>query len=520
MRNMKRLLSMLLCLCLTVSLLAACGGGGDNGGGGSGGQKDTLIIARPYDSDTLDPVTNSLNQDIWVLENIAEGLVCYSDDGTEVEPLLATDWTYDEASMTWTFNLREGLKFSDGSDVTAEDIEFSFQRCIDHTESIHYTYAAQIESVECPDDTTVIFHIKAADPAFLTNLCMPNMKIISKAYFDENGGEDGVADGVMGTGPYAIGEWDKGEQLTLVRNEYYWEEGLPKTDTVIFRNVPEAESRAMMLQAGEIDVDTEVPIASMADLDAVDGITAEPVLSTRTKYFNINHRHEPFDDVRVREAFRCALDLQEIVDIVMLGNAEVANSYINPVGKYYDADLPYPEQDIDRAKELLAEAGYPDGFEFDYLVVSGNSENEQIATVAKEQLAEAGIIANIFQVENSAMLEMFDNNQITVYTGQWTLESNDPAALSDYWWIYDQSDAYISGYQNERLTEINQLAKTEMDDTIRGQYFTEMQETYYNDVVAIPIFYAMWTNAWRDGVEDFIQSPYGIYRLKYCTVIE
>lgn len=521
---MKKILTIILCLVMTLALLSGCGGDkADNNTSEDPQQneevaKERLILARSIDSDNLDPVTNQYNDNIWVLENIVDGLVSYDETGSNIIPALATDWETSEDGLTWTFNLNSGLTFSDGSPVTGEDIEFSFQRCMDHEESIYYTFAASIESVECPDDTTVIIKKKNQDPSFLTSLCMPSMKIISKAYFDANGGEDGVANGVMGTGPYAIGDWKKGESLLLVANEHYREAGLPKTKEVELKAVADAETRNLMLQAGEVDIIVEVPITNMADLDTLDGISATNLPSTAAKYFIINHRKEPFGDAKVREAFRYAIDLPQIIDIVMLGNAEVATSYINKNALFFNSDVPAPKRDVEKAKKLLADAGYPDGFEFEYLIVSGNTEQEQIATVAKQQLAEVGIIANIIVEENASFRDKYRNNGITVYVGGWTLDSNDPASISDYWWVYEQADAYMSGYKNAHLTEINQLAKTEMDPEKRGAYFKEMQQTFYDDVVAIPIYWPTYHIAHKDTVKDFIQTPYGLYIFKYCTV--
>lgn len=532
----KRFLSILLCAIMTLVLVAGCTqteapddgadktpGTTDPGktdGSDTAKQKDRIIFARPIDSDNLDPVTNQFNQNIWVLENLTEGLVAYSDDGTAMEPRLATDWSTSEDGLVWTFNLREGIKFADGTPVTGEDWEFSFQRCIDHTESIFYTYAAAIEKVEAPSDTQFVITLKQSDPSFLTSLGMCSMKVISKAYFEANGGEDGVADGVLGTGPYYIKDWNKGTSLLLAKNEHYWQEGLPKTNEVELKVVPEAETRNMMLKAGEADIISEVPIANMADLDAEEGLSALAIDSTQTRYFIINHRHEPFDNPKVREAVRYALDLQQIIDICMLGNAEPATSYIHKASQFFNEDLPVPKQDIAKAKELLAEAGFENGFTFDYLVISGDDITQQIATVAKEQLAAAGMIANIVVEENASFREKFANNGITFYVGQWTLQSNDPASPSDYWWIYEQADAYMSGYKNARLTEINALAKSEMDPEVRGEYFKEMQQTFYDDIVAIPLWWGKHNLALSDKVKDFIQVPYGYYRFMYMTATE
>ncbi|MFV0528115.1 MAG: ABC transporter substrate-binding protein [Lachnospiraceae bacterium] len=485
---------------------------------GSGEKKSQLIVARQVDSDNLDPVTNQYNQDIWVLDSITEGLVQFSSDGTEIIPRLADSWEESEDKLTWIFKLKEGIKFSDGTDVTVDDWIFSFERAMAAEESIFAGYCASIDTVEAgTDDTTLVIHLKNEDAAFLTNMSMCNMKVISKAAFDANGGEEEVANGVVGTGPYYIKEWVKDDYLLLAKNEYYRDS--VETDEIMIQAVSDAQTRMMMLQSGEADVITDVPYTNIEELDNMDGITATGIQSGQEKYFIINHRLNAFGDVKVREAIRYAVDLNEICDMVLAGTGTVASSFYPPSVLYYDDSLKVTTRDVEKAKELLTEAGYPDGFEFEYCVVAGDTTQEQIAVIAQQQLAEVGITANIVTYENAAFRDAFTNNGIEFYVGQWTMQSNDPTSIGDYWFDYSQSDAYMSGYQNDRLTEINTLVKTASEEE-REEYYKEMQDTFYDDVIAIPIYYGSFTVAYSDKVQNFTQSPFGTYDFTQTYVTE
>ena len=540
-KNVNRLLALLLCLAMVVAMAAGCNQKTatptETTAPGTAAPaatatpapevkyKQQFVMARCDNADCLDALTSQYNANQWVMDNVADTLVCKSADGSALEPRLATSWESSADGLTWTFTLRKDAVFSDGSALTPEDVVFSFNRMMavrDAKGTIFAGYFASLDSVECSDDMVLTIHLKAANPIMLTDMCIPASAIIQKKHYDEQGGEEKAALGQVGTGPYYVAEWVQKQYIVLKENPYYWgkADGYPKTPEIKIVEVPEASTRIMMLEAGEVDAIVDVPVANMSDIAAAPGCLTENMMATQTKYFIINHRWEPFGDVKVREAFRWALNLQEIADVVMLGTATVAKTYIPPFAKYYDNDIPEPKQDQAKAKQLLAEAGLPDGFSFDYLVVAGDDETMQIATVAKEQLAQVGIIANIYTEELTSFREKFSNNGVELYVGQWSLSSDDPASPSEYWFLYEQAEGYMSGYQNDRARELTLAAQTELDDAKRGADFKELQEIYYNDTIAIPIYHKTWQVAYRDTVKDFTRRYNGDFMFKYVTVTE
>ncbi|MCI1959844.1 MAG: ABC transporter substrate-binding protein [Clostridia bacterium] len=528
MKKFRRYLTGFLSIAILICAITGCGGSasssnssakgsaaassGSSSADASGTLKDRFTMARPIDSDNLDPVTNQYKYDIWVLASICEGLVKIGDDGSTVEPCLAKNWDKSEDGLTWTFHLLPDIKFSDGTPVTGADWVFSFERAMKHDESIFYAYCKSIDSVEAPDDTTFVLHLKYVGPSILTNLCMCNMVVQSKAYYDKVG-EDNYINGPVATGPYYIKDWKKGEYLLLAKNPYYRD--TVNMNEIMLKVVSDAQTRELMLQSGEVDLITEVPFNNINDLNSQDGITALGLPAGQERYFIINHRHKPFDNEKVREAIRDAVDIPQIINVVLAGQGQEANTFIPNACMYWDDSVPYPKRDVEKAKELLKEAGYPNGFSFEYCIVSGDSVQEQIATIVKQQLAEVGITANIVVYENAAFRDKYANNGLDFYVGQWTIQSNDPTSIADYWFIYDQSDAYMSGYKNDQLTKLNELAKHELDDTKRADYFKQMQETFYKDVVAIPIYWGTFPIAYSDKVKDFVQSPLGYYKFQY-----
>ena len=210
--------------------LAACGdveGEDATTTGADASSAGTVVIGRPVDSDNLDPVTCLGNVNIFMFNLIVEGLVKTSDTTTEIEPCLAESWDVSDDGKTYTFHVMEGLKFSDGSDVTAEDWKWTFERAMAATDSNWYSCVENIESVECPDDTTVIVTTKEAAASTLANLSIFEVGVQSKEHFDEVGEEEYVNAGPIGTGPYVLDEWSKGEYMTFKANPNYREEGLP-----------------------------------------------------------------------------------------------------------------------------------------------------------------------------------------------------------------------------------------------------------------------------------------------------
>src|SRR5215216_1306833 len=219
----------------------------------------TLRFGRAVDSDNLDPVTNDGNVNIWYFMNIYDQLVQIGADGISLVPGLAEKWEVSEYGLTYTFHLRPNVLFSDGTPMTSEDVNFSWVRAANDPAQIWtFTLTAlkrdangQVEGISTPDDATVVVELAQPWSPFLSDVAMFNMSVISKAFAE--GKEERLVEECMGTGPFALAEWQKGERLRLVKNANYWEEELPLRDEIVVCVVPDDNARILQLQGGELE---------------------------------------------------------------------------------------------------------------------------------------------------------------------------------------------------------------------------------------------------------------------------
>ena len=351
---------------------------------------EKIIVGRAVDSDDLDPVTCTGNQNIFIFNLILDGLLKSSDDGSSIEPCLATDMPeISEDGKTYTFHVQEGLLFSDGSPVTAEDWEWTFTRAIETEDSSWHMCVENLDHVECPDDTTVIVYTKEEAASTLANLCIFTLGVQSKAYFDKVGADE-YHNGILGTGAYAVSEWKKGEYLTLEANPNYRVEGKPLTKTVEFKIVSDDAARIIQLQGGDIDIATDLSFSGLMQLEGDPNISVEADPSTMVYWLSLNSKSEKLADPKVREALYLATNSQEFVDTITFGYATPASSIINPTSEFYYAS-DQPSGDIEKAKALLAEAGVGP-FELTLLMREGNETYQQIGMILMKQWAQIGVM--------------------------------------------------------------------------------------------------------------------------------
>ena len=515
-------LKKLLCLALafvTALSLTACGGDsapadvdGDASQEGAASAADTVVIGRAYDSDNLDPVVQVGNYNTWVLDLMLEGLVQCSDDGSTVEPCLATDWTVSDDGLTYTFNLKEGICFSDGTPVTGEDWVFSFERAMNMPDERWYFTVENIASVEAPDDTTFVIHLKNVSAATLPNLCMWTCGVQSKAYHDEVG-DEGYVNGFIGTGPYMLTDWSKGESMTFEANPYYHIEGLPVTKNVIFRVIADDNSRVMQLQSGDIDVAINLSMDSLYQLESDDRVVVDPSTSCETRFLALNTSNEYLSNEKVRQALCMATDPTTITNVATYGYGEVASTVLPTVSPYIDPSIPVNQQDLEGAKALLAEAGYPDGFSLDLMICSGKTVEESVATLVKEQWAQIGVDVNICSYEKVTYIDNLYGLNFDVVVDYWTDDICDPSEFMAYLCDFDLCSGFDTNYQVEGLSELNDQANTELDETARKEIYYEIQQRIANAYIYVPLCTIPYANAESVNISNFIQTPLGNLRL-------
>ena len=475
-----------------------------------------LKIGRDQDSVFMDPILVSQNADVWVMNNINAQLVRNTREATGIEPDLAESWRISDDGKTYTFSLREGLTFSDGSPLKASDVKFSLERLRDGEESVFGSMFGVITDIQVPDDRTVVIELSEATTPFLSFLALFAAAILPETAV--TGDYDAFSQKPIGAGAFRLVDWRRGDRIILEENEHYWEADLPKLAGVEWIYVPNDNTRVLQLQAGEVDAMIFVPFNRIAELDSDPDINVHLDPSSRMDHILINHSHEPFDDVRVRKALAKAIDLDSIIEAVTFGYGTPANSYIPAGGMFYNADNPSYEHNLEEAKALLAEAGVED-LTIEFVVQAGDANYEQVAVLLQSQLAEAGITVNITKQETGQVWDTIVEGDYDLSPNYWTNDVIDPDQKTGF--VLDGSDedvlSYYTRYNNPEVNDLIAAARVETDEEKRKAMYYDIQRIAQEDVNWLGLYYSPFRNASRSNVSDFFQNPMGRFMLETTT---
>ena len=440
----------------------------------------------------LDPTAGAAAAiDEIVYQNVLQGLTRIDKNG-EVQPSLATSWDVSEDGLVYTFHLVEGAKFHDGADFTAEDVKFSYERALaPDSQNAQPGLFEPIESIEVVDDATVKITLKRPTGAFPYKMGWGDAVIVDEASAETN------ATNPIGTGPFKFEDWAKGSAVTLVRNEDYW--GDPAhLDSATFKFISDPTAALAALMAGDVDAfpnwpspETLPQIEADPRFTVVRGSTeGETILST-------NNAKEPFDKLKVRQAIAHALDRQAIIDGAMFGSGEPIYTHYPPSGPAFtDLSGLYPH-DVERAKELLAEAGYPDGFEAT-LKLPPPVYARRGGEIVANQLAEVGIKLEIIPVEWAQWLDQ-------VYKGgdyDLTIVAHtEPDDLQIY-----TRDNYYFAYEGTEVRELMTQLAAEADPDKRIELQKAVQTKIAEDAVNGFLFQLGKTVVAKKGLEGLWQN--------------
>ncbi len=471
-----------------------------------------LKIGRHQDSTTLDPIFTIQNADIWVMNNMNSLLVRVNRDATDVEPDLAESWDISADGLTYTFHLREGLMFSDGSPLKASDAKFSLERLRDAEGSVMAGMFSVMKSVEAPDDRTVVVTLNQPSAPFLAAMAMFAAAVLPEAAVSAAGAEFG--NNPVGAGAFVLDEWKRGEYLRLKKNPHYWDAARVQLDGVEWVYIPNDNTRVLKLQAGEVDAIVFVPFNRVAELEGDANITVHLDPSSREDHMLINHAHEPLGDVRVRQALYHALDRQAIVDAVTFGYGKVANSFVPAGAMFYSADNPDYAFDPEKAKALLGEAGV-DGLTLDLLLTAGDSVHDQIGVIVKDQLAKVGVDVNLVKQEEGQQWESTVAGEYDISVNYWTNDIIDPDQKATFC-VYgdDENKSYYTSYKNPEVTRLVDQGRVELDRAKRAAIYADIQKIAKQDAHWIDLYYSPFRNASRSNVKGFFQSPMGRFMLE------
>ncbi len=491
-------------LTVSVGLLGACGnsGGADDEAAAGGGD---IVWVASADAPSLDPQASNDSATADATNQIFERLVNYGENG-EVVPWLAESFEA-TSETTWEFKLREDITFSDGTAFNAEAVKANFDRLLDpEMASPMIVLFDMVTEVNVIDEYIVEFVTEYAFAPLPSHIAHTGAAIIAPSAIEEetNGGLT-VSENPIGTGAFVLDSWNTGSEIVFVPNENYWG-AVPQIDSLTFQVVPEASTRMAMLEAGEAHAANVDPVDA-ATIEAMENIELERISSTRLEYLGFNLDREPFNDVRVRQAISMAINKVDILDGILQGEGTAATGMLAPTVAGNTQDVDILEYDVEAARELLAEAGFADGFSTTIYVNDGSAARATIAELIQSQLAAIGIDVTIQIVEWGAFLEMTAAGEHEMFLLGWTTVTGD----ADYglFAMFHSSNLGDPGnrafFVNERADELLEAGRTTADQDDRDVIYAELTQLLIDEAPLVPLYYPNVING-TNGISGFDQD--------------
>jgi peptide/nickel transport system substrate-binding protein len=486
----------------------------------SSNKQDTLVFGRGGDSVSLDPATATDGESFKVTENLFDTLLEFGEQDTELNQGLATEWSNSEDGLTYTLKLKEGVKFHDGTDFNAEAVVFNFNRWKAGNKEQFYYYNSQfgdlIQEVKAVDPTTVEFKLSRPLAPFFKNLAMSPFAISSPAAIEKYG--DKYNENPVGTGPYVFKEWKRNDRIVVEKNGNYWQEGLPKLKSVIFTVIPENAARLNALKTGEVDLIDGVNFSDVPGIEGDSNLQAFFRPSLNVAYLGLTSTRGPLKDKKVRQALNYAVDKKALVDAFFAGEATPA---INPMPEvvegYHNGIQDYPF-DLEKAKQFLAEAGYPDGFEMELWAMPVPRpympDGQKVAEALQANFAKIGVKAKIVTYEWATYLDKARAGEADSFLLGWTGDNGD---ADNFLYVLLDKDSIGSNnytyYQNEEVHKLLIEAQSTVDPAKRNELYKKAQEIIKDDAPWVPLVHSKPALAGKANIDGFKPHPTGSDKL-------
>lgn len=523
----KKVFVLFLVMALVVSSLVGCGSKADNETGNQEEKQETsentqdeskaatkdnkdIVVAVADTFISMDPHDTNDTLSYSAQKTMMQGLVGF-DKEMNVVPVLAKSFEANEEATEFTFKLREGIKFHDGTDFNAEAVKANVDRLADPENRLkRHSLFAIVDHTEVVDEYTAKVVLKEPFGAMINNFAHPAAMMHSPKALEEFGKE--VSRNPVGTGPFVFEEWVSGSHLKMVKNENYWKPGYPKVDSVTFKPVKENGSRIAMLQTKEADFIYPVPAEQIEAINGKDGVIIETKPSIIVRYLAMNTNKEPFNNVKVRQAINYAINKEAFAKVVYGGYMEEMDSIIAPNTQFYSKQENTYDFNLEKAKELMKEAGYENGFETE--IWSNNSSGTiKGMEFLQQQLAQIGIKANLVPMESGTRLERIwtvenpDDAELQMYYGGWSPSTGDadwgirPLFAGESFPPNSYNTAY---YNNEEANKWIKKGIATADNEERKEAYEKVQEIIWND--------APWAflgvNLTMGGRQEYLEGVY------------
>lgn len=523
----KNIIALLLAVIMCLSLFTACGGGKDDSSANSPSAPDAsgnnsgevvYNMTVSFEESWWDPAYFMQSNDTGLGPMIYENLVEYKADGT-VGPQLAESWEISDDGLTYTFKLREGVQWHKGyGEFTSEDVKFSIERHGDEalaSVNAENIGLSNIASVECPDKYTVVIKLKEIDVDLLTRLGMHYSMIVCKAHNDKDGMESINTDPI-GTGPFVFDGGTLGMKTEAVANKEWWGDRKGgNIDRVVNTFMNDTNTIYAAFENGEVDAISVYDYEKVAKYESDGyGVITSPFL--QLLYVGVNMSEAPFDDPLVREAFFCAIDVDYFLNDLYYGEEEMPGTYIPPRSKYALQEYQKPNYDPERAKELLAQAGYPNGVDITFWA-SNDALGQPPAIVANDQLTKAGFNVTLQLVDFGVFIDQVRNG-----TAQMWCLYNTTGAIADDTMVRYTSEYYpgnnwcgVQDAEYDALVAAALSAKTEKE---KEENFHAAQKRLMDLQTLYPIATYSMSSVSQKNISN--NTTYGDYVFRATTVIK
>lgn len=447
---------LILALTVSLSLLAGCGGKNSAGGGDSSGKADELVVGISADPATLEPMVQSGQATRLIKMNLYRGLVAYQVDG-KIGMEIADSYQVADDNVTYTFKIKPNAKFHDGSDITAEDVKFSLERILD--EKVGATFRADflkvLDHIDAVDKKTVKIVLKEPCAPFIDYLTLPESVIVSKAWCQSHNND--LNANPMGSGPYKFVSWDKGREMVLTAFDGFYKQGKPESKAIRFVIAPDDTTRANALRTGEVDLIDYVPAKEVKTFSEDKNFTVD-VSEAPFMCLQFNVKDGPLANPLVRQAIAYAVDRKGVIDTAFMGRGTPIYGFPTRKGQNnydgkYDQFFSY---DLQKAKDLLTKAGYPNGFKVKVLASSTYDMHKQTAIVVQDSLKKIGIEAQVELPDWSTRIERSNKGDYEI------LVSGTAGNIVDMDWC---TNYFASG--TPRMNSSAWFADAEVDNLLR-----------------------------------------------------
>lgn len=485
---------------------------GDSGAAPSGG---TVIFNGGTNLSGLDPQTTGATVSWYVLDQIFDRLVRLDADTSEPAPSLAESFEVSDDGLSYTFTLRSGVLFHNGREMTSADVKQSFERIQDpDVPAVAKGYFAALDSIETPDDLTVVLNYSELFAPLLIALTRLETAIVPMEEVEKT---EQWETHPIGSGPFKFESYVKDQGAVMLKNEDYWEEGLPLLDSVEQRVIPEDETAVVNVRTGDIHV-TQVPPKDIETIEAEEGVQAVSLTSTFWPHMSMNCSRPPFDDIKVRQAIKRAVNREDISALAFFDAGLISNTML-PEGNPFRAEVDGWGYDLEAAQQLMAESSVPDGFSTVMRITSGNAWQLAAAQIVQQNLAEIGIEIELEQIESTTWFtEVFTNHEYDMSMVAHVSKVDPDLSMLD---ILHSGEFGTKNYTNTDSAELNELleqGRSTIDPEERKAIYADAQKLFVEESGYLVLILQNLIWGVRDEVQNFKMLPTGELRWKEASL--